>query len=130
MEACLEAQKAGKLRFIGFTGHKDPRIHRDMLEDAKQHNFRFDTVQMPVTVRSCCAKGTTWEVTRVERRRISSRLFDLSGYRERDEGTRTIERSSGRSLEFFSKAFRSLSSHGRPCAPAPPAPPADTQCST
>jgi len=57
MEACLEAQKAGKLRFIGFTGHKDPRIHRDMLEDAKQHNFRFDTVQIPVTVRSCCAKA-------------------------------------------------------------------------
>ena len=35
MEAYLEARKAGKLRFIGFTGHKDPRIHRHMFEVAK-----------------------------------------------------------------------------------------------
>src|SRR5438552_9875550 len=50
IEAYLEARKAGKLRFIGFTGHKDPRIHRHMLEVAKQNSFRFDTVQMPINV--------------------------------------------------------------------------------
>ncbi len=50
MEAYLEARKAGKLRFIGYTGHKDPRIHRHMLEVSKQNGFRFDTVQMPVNV--------------------------------------------------------------------------------
>jgi len=50
MEAYLEARKAGKLRFIGFTGHKDPRIHKHMLEVARQNGFRFDTVQMPVNV--------------------------------------------------------------------------------
>ncbi len=50
MEAVLEAQKAGKIRHIGFTGHKDPRIHLYMLEVAAKHGFRFDTVQMPLNV--------------------------------------------------------------------------------
>jgi len=50
IEAYLEAKKAGKLRFIGFTGHKDPRIHKHMFEAAKQHGFHFDTVQMPINV--------------------------------------------------------------------------------
>ncbi|MGI8813620.1 MAG: aldo/keto reductase [Pyrinomonadaceae bacterium] len=50
LEAVLEAKKAGKLRFIGFTGHKDPAIHLRMLEVAAQHKFRFDTVQMPLNV--------------------------------------------------------------------------------
>ena len=50
IEAYLEAKKAGKLRFIGFTGHKDPRIHKHMFEVAKQHGFHFDTVQMPINV--------------------------------------------------------------------------------
>ena len=45
-----EARKAGKLRYIGFTGHKDPRIHLYMLDVAKQHGFKFDTVQMPLNV--------------------------------------------------------------------------------
>jgi len=48
--ALLEAKKAGKLRYIGFTGHKDPRIHLHMLEVAEQHGFHFDTVQMPLNV--------------------------------------------------------------------------------
>ena len=48
--AMLEAQKAGKLRYIGFTGHKDPRIHLYMLEVAKENGFRFDAVQMPLNV--------------------------------------------------------------------------------
>ena len=50
MEAVVEAQKAGKIRYIGFTGHKDPLIHLRMLEVAAQNNFRFDTVQMPLNV--------------------------------------------------------------------------------
>src|SRR5579872_7148564 len=49
-EALLAARKAGKTRYIGFTGHKDPRIHLYMLELARKHNFIFDTVQMPVNV--------------------------------------------------------------------------------
>ena len=48
--ALLEAREAGKLRYIGFTGHKDPRIHLYMLEIAKENGFRFDTVQMPLNV--------------------------------------------------------------------------------
>src|ERR1051326_3116360 len=48
--ALVEARDAGKIRFIGFTGHKDPRIHLYMLEVAKQNGFRFDAVQMPLNV--------------------------------------------------------------------------------
>ncbi len=50
MEAALEAKKAGKVRFIGFTGHKDPYVHLRMLEIARAHDFRFDAVQMPINV--------------------------------------------------------------------------------
>ncbi len=46
-EALLEAKKQGKVRLIGFTGHKDPEIHLKMLS----HDFPFDTVQMPL---NCC----------------------------------------------------------------------------
>jgi aryl-alcohol dehydrogenase-like predicted oxidoreductase len=46
-EALQAAKKAGKLRFIGFTGHKDPRIHLYMLEVAQKHGFKFDAVLMP-----------------------------------------------------------------------------------
>jgi aryl-alcohol dehydrogenase-like predicted oxidoreductase len=45
--ALLEAREAGKLRWIGFTGHKDPHVHLHMLEVARDHGFAFDTVQMP-----------------------------------------------------------------------------------
>ena len=48
--ALLEARHAGKLRFIGFTGHKDPRIHLHTLEVAREHGFHFDAVQMPLNV--------------------------------------------------------------------------------
>jgi aryl-alcohol dehydrogenase-like predicted oxidoreductase len=50
LEALLEAKKAGKLRFIGFTGHKDPVVHLRMLELATTHKFHFDTCQMPLNV--------------------------------------------------------------------------------
>jgi aryl-alcohol dehydrogenase-like predicted oxidoreductase len=49
-EALLEARKAGKIRYIGFTGHKDPFIHLRMLETAAKNGFHFDTVQMPLNV--------------------------------------------------------------------------------
>ncbi|HEY0759550.1 MAG TPA: aldo/keto reductase [Acidisarcina sp.] len=48
--ALLEARQAGKIRYIGFTGHKDPRIHLYMLEVAEENGFKFDTVQMPLNV--------------------------------------------------------------------------------
>ena len=50
MEAVLAAQKAGKIRFIGFTGHKSPDIHLKMLATASKHSFTFDAVQMPLNV--------------------------------------------------------------------------------
>jgi aryl-alcohol dehydrogenase-like predicted oxidoreductase len=50
VEAFVEARKAGKARYLGFTGHKDPHVHLYMLETAKQHGFQFDTVQMPLNV--------------------------------------------------------------------------------
>ncbi len=50
LEALLEAKKTGKIRFIGFTGHKDPLVHLRMLEVATEHTFHFDTCQMPLNV--------------------------------------------------------------------------------
>lgn len=46
LSAALEAQKAGKVRYIGFTGHKDPHIHLSMLR--KYH--LWNTAQMPINV--------------------------------------------------------------------------------
>jgi aryl-alcohol dehydrogenase-like predicted oxidoreductase len=48
--AVLEAKKAGKIRYIGFTGHKDPAVHLRTLEVATEHQFQFDAVQMPLNV--------------------------------------------------------------------------------
>ncbi|RPH70499.1 MAG: aldo/keto reductase [Myxococcaceae bacterium] len=47
-EAMDAARKAGKVRFVGFTGHKSPDIHLHMLEVARAHGVRFDAVQMPI----------------------------------------------------------------------------------
>ena len=49
-EAVLAAKKAGKIRYIGFTGHKDPAVHLRMLDVAAQNNFHFDACQMPLNV--------------------------------------------------------------------------------
>src|SRR5437588_161632 len=49
-EAVLAARKAGKVRFVGFTGHKDPLVHLRMLDVAAKHGFAFDTAQMPLNV--------------------------------------------------------------------------------
>lgn len=48
--ALIEAREAGKLRYIGFTGHKDPRVHLYMLEVASENGFKFDAVQMPLNL--------------------------------------------------------------------------------
>ncbi len=50
IDVLRQARQAGKIRFIGFTGHKSPEIHLHMLEVADKHGFTFDTVQMPVNV--------------------------------------------------------------------------------
>jgi predicted aldo/keto reductase-like oxidoreductase len=44
VEALVRAQREGKVRFVGFTGHKNPAIHLEMLE----HDFPFDTCQLPL----------------------------------------------------------------------------------
>ena len=49
-EAALAAKKAGKIRYIGFTGHKDPDIHLKMLNTGLAHGFTFDAVQMPLNI--------------------------------------------------------------------------------
>lgn len=49
-EAFMDAKKAGKLRYIGFTGHKDPAVHLRMMEVAEQHGFHFDAVLHPSNV--------------------------------------------------------------------------------
>jgi predicted aldo/keto reductase-like oxidoreductase len=50
IESVLAGQRAGKIRYVGFTGHKSPAIHLHMLETARRHNFTFDAVQLPLNV--------------------------------------------------------------------------------
>ena len=50
LEALLEARQAGKIRYIGFTGHKDPAVHLRMLDLAARHKFHFDSAQMPLNL--------------------------------------------------------------------------------
>ena len=50
MEAARDAREAGKIRYIGFTGHKDPAVHLRMLQVAEKNNFHFDTAQMPINL--------------------------------------------------------------------------------
>lgn len=61
-DAMQAAKKAGKIRFVGFTGHKDPVVHLRMLDAAKQHGVHFDTVQMPVNVMDAHFRSFTQEV--------------------------------------------------------------------
>jgi aryl-alcohol dehydrogenase-like predicted oxidoreductase len=62
LEAAVAARQAGKIRYIGFTGHKDPAVHLRMLEVAKQHGFHFDTVQMPINVMDAHFRSFTHQV--------------------------------------------------------------------
>lgn len=50
MEAAVAAKQAGKIRYIGFTGHKSPEIHLKMLHTAFARNFTFNAVQMPLNL--------------------------------------------------------------------------------
>ncbi len=50
LEAVLKAREAGKIRYIGFTGHKSPAVHLRMLRTAAEHGFTFDAVQMPLNL--------------------------------------------------------------------------------
>jgi aryl-alcohol dehydrogenase-like predicted oxidoreductase len=62
IHAAIEARQAGKIRYIGFTGHKDPAVHLRMFETAAKHNFHFDTVQMPVNVMDAHFRSFTHQV--------------------------------------------------------------------
>ena len=62
LEAVLASKQAGKLRYIGFTGHKDPLVHLRMLEVASKHNFRFDTAQLPVNLMDAHFRSFTLNV--------------------------------------------------------------------
>jgi predicted aldo/keto reductase-like oxidoreductase len=62
IEAAIAARQAGKIRYIGFTGHKDPAVHLRMLETAQKHNFHFDTVQMPINVMDAHFRSFTKDV--------------------------------------------------------------------
>lgn len=65
LEAAVAARQAGKIRYIGFTGHKDPIVHLRMLEVAQQHGFHFDTAQMPVNVMDAHFRSFTRNVVPV-----------------------------------------------------------------
>src|SRR6202021_392498 len=62
LEAAMTARQAGKIRYIGFTGHKDPAVHLRMLAMAQHHGFHFDTVQMPINVMDAHFRSFTREV--------------------------------------------------------------------
>ncbi len=62
LEAAVAARQAGKIRYIGFTGHKDPAVHLRMLETAQKHSFHFDTIQMPINVMDAHFRSFTKEV--------------------------------------------------------------------
>ncbi len=62
LDALRQAQQAGKTRFVGFTGHKDPLVHLRMLDLATTHGFRFDTVQMPLNVMDAHFRSFTHQV--------------------------------------------------------------------
>ena len=65
IEAMLAAKKAGKVRYIGFTGHKDPSIHLKMLRVAAENKFHFDAVQMPLNVMDAHFRSFAHEVVPV-----------------------------------------------------------------
>jgi len=67
VEALEDAKRQGKVRFVGFTGHKDPRIHLEMLS----HNFPFDTCQLPL---NCFDGAFEW---RSFERQVLSELLRL-----------------------------------------------------
>lgn len=69
LHAALAARKAGKVRYIGFTGHKDPSMHLNMLDVAAQHGFQFDALQMPINVMDAHFRSFQHEVLPVANRK-------------------------------------------------------------
>jgi aryl-alcohol dehydrogenase-like predicted oxidoreductase len=61
----MEAKRAGKTRYVGFTGHKAPAVHLRMLQMAKERNFHFDTAQMPINVMDAHFRSFLHEVVPV-----------------------------------------------------------------
>ena len=82
LEALQEAKQAGKIRFIGFTGHKDPVVHLRMLDLAAQHHFHFDSAQMPINVLDANFRSFTKEVVP----RLISQGIALLGMKPLAEG--------------------------------------------
>ncbi len=68
LEAAVAARDAGKIRYIGFTGHKDPVVHLRMFETAEKHGFHFDTVQMPINVMDAHFRSFQHEVMPVAKK--------------------------------------------------------------
>ncbi len=68
LEAAVAARDAGKIRYIGFTGHKDPAVHLRMFETAEEHGFHFDTVQMPINVMDAHFRSFQHEVMPVAKK--------------------------------------------------------------
>lgn len=62
IKALEEARKAGKIRYIGFTGHKDPAVHLRMLDVAREHQFQFDSCQMPINLLDASFRSFTKDV--------------------------------------------------------------------
>ena len=73
LEALLEAKKAGKIRYIGFTGHKDPLVHLRMLEVA-------DAARLPLRLR-CRCRSTSWTRTSAASSSRSCRVLVKQGHR-------------------------------------------------
>jgi predicted aldo/keto reductase-like oxidoreductase len=69
VDVLQQAKKEGKLRYIGFTGHKSPEIHLHMIETATRHGFTFDTVQMPLNVMDAHYDSFTTKVLPVARQK-------------------------------------------------------------
>jgi uncharacterized protein len=67
LEAAIAAREAGSIRYIGFTGHKDPAVHLRMFATAQKHGFHFDTVQMPINVMDAHFRSFASEVMPVAR---------------------------------------------------------------
>ena len=132
VRAMLAAQKAGKVRYIGFTGHKDPAVHLRMLEVAQEHGFHFDAVHMPLNVMDAHFRSFQHEVLPValregigvhqheihgrrlhpEERRGQARgvlaLCDESADVDRDRRHRQLWRSSSQALEA-ARTFKPMS---------------------
>jgi aryl-alcohol dehydrogenase-like predicted oxidoreductase len=74
IEAVQEAKQAGKIRYIGFTGHKDPSVHLRMFETADKHGFHFDTVQMPINVMDAHFRSFLNQVVPVAQQHVTAIL--------------------------------------------------------